>query len=322
MRKIIYIITLLVFCLLPLQTVLSNSDLDAESLMKKNIGNRQDPNRSSSKKYYEITDEKLKNADPQKLLALLAKYNSNKSYSVRRLALLYTVQIANVHPTEDIRKEVTYRLVSALTAPLDPNANLKPDVYKWLLTFTKDDFNESSKEMLHNALAKNMPDPGVMKICGVADMKEELPRLKELITIDEIQYMNDDSIMRKIWPWYNTRGWTARLARARMGVKEDIIKCIELAESEADVNVRVDRILPNIGYVRQPEAIEYLKKYLESDGYIPPPGQSYASLTVHILSVSLSNFPVKQSSSRNYSQEDIDLCRKWMSEQKEWEIIR
>ena len=295
----IYLVIFLGVVLFPLQNVLSNSDLDAESLIKASIRNWQDPNRDSSK-YFEITDEKFRNANPQKLLALLSDYSSDKSYSVRQLALLYTVRIANIHPTVDIRQEVAQRLVRDL---VDPNSNTSSRSYEWLLSFTKDDFNESSKEMLHKALAENRPDSSVLKICGVADMQDELPRLKELITISEIAWNNEDPIMRETFPWYRRKSWVARQARARMGVKEDIIKCIDLVESLADV-------------------IEYLKKYLDSDGYLPPPRESYASRAMHILAESLSNFPVKQSDTRSYTDEEIALCRKWMSEQKQWHIIR
>ena len=317
MRNIkIYMIILPVFFLLPFQLVQSNENIDTESLIKAYIESRQDPNQKPLKY---ITDEQLKDANPQKLLTLLANYDSNESYTVRRLALSFEVNIAKIYPTADIRQEVAQRLVRDL---VDPNSNTSSRSYEWLLSFTKDDFNESSKGLLHKALAENMPDSRVMKICGVADMKDELPRLKELITISEIKYNNEDPIMRKIIPWYQRKGWAARLARARMGVKEDIIRCIDLAESEADVNVRVQRILPGIGYMRQPEAIEYLKKYLESDGRIPFPGQSYASRAVHILAVSLSNFPIKQKETRSYTDEEISVSRKWMSEQKEWQIIK
>jgi hypothetical protein len=54
-------------------------------------------------------------------------------------------------------------------------------------------------------------------------------------------------------------------ARARMGVKEDILRCIDLVESHPDEDYRVTWLLHGLSYVRQPEVINYLQKYLNSD---------------------------------------------------------
>ena len=112
-----------------------------------------------------------------------------------------------------------------------------------------------------------------------------------------------------------------------MGIKDDIDKCIELSESEKDENERVLRILPNIGYIRQPESVKYLNKYLQSDKRLLPTnpgslGESYASRILHIFAESFENFPIQKREQRGYRQDQIDLCRKWMAEQKEWKIIR
>ena len=56
----------------------------------------------------------------------------------------------------------------------------------------------------------------------------KLPQLKEFL-IDEEDYDKNSKYMKI---WYYTTAWTARLARARIGVKEDIEKCISLLESE------------------------------------------------------------------------------------------
>lgn len=106
MKSILNIITILLFSLSPMQIGLANEDMDAESLIKAYIESRQDPNQKPLKY---VTDEQLKNSNPQKLLAFLAIYDSNESYTVRSLALSFEFSIANIHPTEDIRKEATYR---------------------------------------------------------------------------------------------------------------------------------------------------------------------------------------------------------------------
>lgn len=304
-----------------LEAVQGRGQADIEALIRATIEERRIP-AQDVKTEVKITDEHLKTANPQELLALLANYDKDPSSSVRQLAFLYEVRVATLHPRIEIRQEVVNRLVKAL---VEPNSNVSPHPYRWLLSFTEGDFDNSTKEIIRNALAKDSPQASVMRICGVANIKEELPRLERFL-IDEVAYMNDPS-MRHFPKWYYTLGWSARLARARMGVKEDIAKCIELAEAEKDSDERVLRILPDIGYIRQPEAIRYLQKYLESDKRLPSEspdilGEPYASYVMDILIDSLESFPIEKKAGRGYSSDQIKIARKWMSEQSEWKIIR
>lgn len=317
MKRInICIIIVLSFLLFPLQLVLSQEMTDIELTIREKIENSLDPNQTPSKTV-NITDDQLKTVNPQRLLEFLMSYDKNQSFFTRRLALLYEVRLANSHPTTQIRQEVTKRLVEGL---IEKKSSISNNCYEWLLTFKKDDFNKNSKEILRTAIATKNSSSRILLIIGIADIKEILPRLQEL-AIDEKNDRPDPT--RK---WYYKINWAARLAMARMGIKEEITKCIEMAESEQDSDERVKRVLPKIGYIRQPEAIEYLKKYLESSKRLPDidnrPGPTYASRVVHILAESLENFPIKQKDARDYKEEEIALCRKWMSEQKEWKIIR
>ena len=113
-----------------------------------------------------------------------------------------------------------------------------------------------------------------------------------------------------------------------MGVQEDIDRCLELVEGEDDEVERVLRLLDDVGYIRQPAAIKYLRRYLNSEGRLPPqsgpsdPGQKYASFVMSILADCLSNYPVKKDEGHSYKQEEIDLCRQWMAQQTSWKIRR
>lgn len=275
-----------------------------------------------------ITNEQLKEADPNKILEVLLPYENDSEEFVRRVTHRTLVRIANFHPdNKKVRQEVVMRLTESGFNKTDNEAT------GLLMEFNSRDFNQQSKYLIRKALdeAKIQKDtsPSFIRLCGIADMKEELPLLKELL-IDEKNYEGGIGINKSKLNWINwisSTGWNARLARSRMGVKEDIIKCLELAESIEDPDERVLRILPAIGYIRQPEAIEYLKKYLESNKRLPSEtpntkGSLYALRALHILAACLKNFPVEQKESRGYTQEELDLCRKWMSEQKEWQIIR
>jgi hypothetical protein len=96
----------------------------------------------------------------------------------------------------------------------------------------------------------------IILLAGVADLKSELPRLKQFIdehegklkqqheenlaewarTVEKMperrQARFADSLLEQYWQ--SSLVWDALRARARMGVKEDIARCIELVEPHPD----------------------------------------------------------------------------------------
>ncbi|MBN2181412.1 MAG: hypothetical protein JW715_05825 [Sedimentisphaerales bacterium] len=270
-----------------------------------------------------ITDEQLKAADPNKLLDILAPYEEDTESFVRSVTHINIVKIANLHPDNTkVRQEVVRRLTEATY-----NRNDKP-AGRLLMTFTAKDFSEPSKALIRQAM--DNVNTGVVGgslcvwLCGIADLQEEMPRLEKLM-INEVAY-NKDPNMRYAPKWYYTTGWAARLARARMGVKEDIEICVSLIEEEIDKNNNF-QLLDKLGYIRRPEAIKSLKKYLDSDKRLPrinenTPGSPYADYVLDILIDSLENFPIEKKPGRGYRSEQIETARKWMSKQSKWIIRR
>lgn len=288
-----------------------------------------------------ITDEQLKRADPNELLATLAPYAQDTNRSVRSSAYAWLARVATLHPTPVVRQQAVSQLVESVYDQKDGNGA------EWLMQFTAEDFNTGAKDVIRQATSKERIGVLTVRLCGVANMQDQLPRLEALL-IDEVAFVNDPNVrvssaagyedwdphakelqvqLERRFPskWYHTVGWEARLARARMGVKEDIAKCIELAEREENKAERVLTILPQIGYIRQPEGIQYLRTYLESDERLPRLGAirlSYASRVMNILAESLEDYPIKPKPSFNYTDEEIELCRKWMADETNWKIIR
>jgi len=263
-----------------------------------------------------IQGEQLINADPCQILNLLGKYENDPCWIVREQTYRQEVYFAKMRSEPWIKQEVVYRLVKAF---VDPNLELSGQAYTWLLTFTEKDFDNETKLIIRKAMGK--PGKGTVLICGVANIQDELPNLKKLL-VDELEYQK-----RTGEPWWFQLSWYARIARARMGIKEDIKRCINLVESDKTRGIGVLTPLNEIGYIRQPEAIDFLKTYVFSDetiGQVKPtaPGEPVASYVMGILADCLENFPIKKREERGYKQEEIELCRKWMSEQKEWKIIR
>lgn len=198
-----------------------------------------------------------------------------------------------------------------------------------LQQFIAEDFSEESRDILKKLFSRdlegklgNLYDIGsdIFLLIGVADMKSELPVLKDYIEKNSEEFNN--SIREKKF-WYSQTVWKALKARARMGAKEDIQKCIKLVEDEPDEIIRVTRLLKDLSYVRQSEVVEYLNKYLNIDKVIPPQNIDtlpidYALKAAEALENMIKDFP---GPSRKFPF-DVEFCRKWMAEQKEWKIIR
>jgi hypothetical protein len=277
-------------------------------------------NHRENRPFKGLTDQELVTADANDLLRILGAYEDDQAWVVRRLSCWYQYRLAQVHPEAMVREEVVRRLVKASVSGSVKQAN------KWLLTFTANDFNEDSKQLIREALKKEKVNRWHVLLCGVADMKEQLPFLGKLL-IDELEHQAKEQRGEEGFDWYYTTGWAARLARARMGVESDIKKCLELVDTVEDPDRRVVTLLPDIGYIRQPQAIEYLQKYLESEKRLSPvkptvQGELHASRAMHILIASVRDFPVKMMKTRGYRREEIEQARKWMREQKPWNIIR
>jgi hypothetical protein len=186
----------------------------------------------------------------------------------------------------------------------------------------------------------------IVLLVGVADMKSELPQLEQLIQENEgklkeeherylaqgrreIENMSESMrehygyILQKQY-WQKSVVWAALRARARMGVKEDIARCIELVESHPDEDYRVESLLNELSYVRQPEVVDYLHTYLKSDKLEAYKGidvvrSTYAQYAAIALGRMLCGFPWKKDFPPK--PEMIERCREWMAEQKQRNII-
>jgi len=275
-----------------------------------------------------ITDDNIKKADPYRLLTSLEQYIKSENVGVKSLALDFTAKVVELHPSQEIRKEVVERLAVGLISKNEDDRQLRWKYRHLLSEFSQQDFSEVAKEVILKALQEDELNDDVILVCGIAQLKDPLNSLEKLL-FDEVAYSNDPK-MRHHPKWYYTLGWDARLARARMGVKEDIQRCVNLIEKEIDSNKNF-RLLKDLGYIRQPESIESLRKYFLSNLALPPTnpgmeGEPYSKYLMPILEDNLPNFPIKKSKShklgRIYSREEIELCKKWMAKQSKWIIKR
>jgi len=265
-----------------------------------------------------VCDTQIKQGDPNRLLDILKSYTQSENVGVRSIAHNIQARVAKHHPTTEIKQEVVERLVDGLVSKSELDIGLHETTYgKLLLDFREEDFSENAKSKILNALQEENARRPVILISGVAQLMEALPLLKEIMKKREVGF-----------DWYYTRRWAARLARARMGVQADIDKCIKLVETIDNLTRKVMILRSDIAYIRQPEAIEHLKPYFLSDLRLSPTnpnmeGELVAKYLLPTLIDTLANFPIEKKISRGmYTQEEIELCRSWMSRQRQWKIVK
>jgi len=190
-----------------------------------------------------------------------------------------------------------------------------------MLGFLAIDFNEEAKAHIRKRLAteyESLQSQGhcfsdVILLTGVTDDRSQLKLLRRIH--EETLKIKPPEKLGK----YAIRHYYALRARARMGVKEDIRECIRLVESITEEYLRVTS-LEQLAYVRQPEIVEYIKGYLDSDKVASgePYGKDvldypYALEAARVLDKMLVDFPRRA---------NTETQREWMNEQEVWPIRR
>ena len=264
---------------------------------------------------------KLEKQDPHHSLALLKHYIKGKN---GMMAVRYINRVAELHPQAEVREEVAEILVTHFS---DPKVGLR--CYEYLIRgYQAKDFSESSKDIIRQKLHKDLSPVGggTIRLSGVANMQDQLPRLNEVIAE---RTKKIESIKPTEIPWHLTRIWDARLARARMGVKEDIDWCVPKIKEEIDNSLRYSvRLFDDLGYIRQPESVEVLKEYFLSDRKLPPCDgleEPFTHYLMPIMRQNLIGFPELrdiQEKSRWFTQDEIGICKDWVRKQTTFHIRR
>jgi hypothetical protein len=268
-----------------------------------------------------ISDMDIKNADPNSLLSFLTKYQTSNNAGVRSFVYKFEAKAARFHRARAVRCEVVERLVNALVSKEEIDRELQGTYADLLYGFEDEDFNPKAKAAILSALGGDNPRKELIRVSGVAQLREALPRLAGLL-LDEAEFETKwQRIGRK---WYYTAGWNARLARARMGIEGDINKCIQLVDRVQDTHLKIYHLLPAVAYIRQPQAIQYLRGYLNSDIVLKTDcvEEPVAAFVLDLLAESVRDFPIEKKPGRGYGQDEIKQARKWMREQSQWNIIR
>ena len=255
-------------------------------------------------------------AEPERVLAVFHEFEQNPSACKRYYVLTRSWQVLQTHPSPEWHQRLFERLILAIcTETDDNNAAYFYGLVKASLAGVN--FTEETTGWIRQALAAKRPRREVILLAGIANLTDQIPRLAALRMSDEhyAALANEDGVVPAL---LDEVGWNARLALARLGSREDIQFCIDHIEAITDREVLVMARLGDYGYIRQPETIALLQKYLESDEIIveggddvPRTGTSWYAR--RILAEILEGFPATGS---------LAEARAWMRAQTAFKIKR
>jgi hypothetical protein len=257
--------------------------------------------------------KKLVNQSPESLLEQLAPYENDTSPKIRHFTYTLCKKISDIQGDITTRQIVTSKLVNALA---DSSPLVWQHAAKDLLSFHPDDFTEESKQTIHSYLSQDNPKYEIILIVGTANMTQSLPRL--------ISIANDQSNNSPITgKWCGTSGWAAHLSSARLGHTDSTQYCIEKVSSEPNPVIQVTKLLKDMAYIRQKEAILFIKTYLDSNDRLPSlkanvSGTQYAQYAIDLLAECIINIPIERKYVGAYTPSEISNIRQWMNQESNW----
>ena len=131
--------------------------------------------------------------------------------------------------------------------------------------YVKNDFSEDTKQDIKRQFSQVLSEQRrdhyakhIIEVVGVADIRSEFDSLKTLV----------DKVKGPLMPFSKSghkMAFHASKARARMGVKEDIDRCIAIVDAIVNAkdyknNPPLGLLLEHLEYIRQPEVVEYIRQ--------------------------------------------------------------
>jgi len=249
-------------------------------------------------------------------LQLLEKYKKDPSPDVREAALTIYCRIGIRSKDMEVRQRAVDNSVEGI---FDSSTLVREHIAKLLFEFSPEDFSVGAKNRLMAAI-QTKPDYNVVLAVGVANIQEALPILSEIRTneVERIEQLMarqraDSGLYQPRWDVSSLyRG--SLLASGRMGETDAIEEYIHRVENLEELSTRM-YFINLLQYVRQPEVIQFLLKYLDSNEFYGGEGdvvKAYVAVdSAEMLVSMIDGFP-----SREYLEQEeayIARCREWVS---------
>lgn len=200
--------------------------------------------------------------DDAAIVAQAIDLRNDPNRPVKQFGIQLLSAVGRKSDKPDIRKKVVKAFVEGLN-----DQYVYENCARLLKGYQRADFSQESKTGLKQhfdeVISKGSRDRharDIILLIGVADMQTEMDSLQAII--DNVTEPLKITDIRK--PWHR-RAFAALKAKARMGDKNAIQRCISLVDSVSDEDFKVLKLLNDISYIRQPEGIDYIKRFLYSD---------------------------------------------------------
>ncbi len=250
----------------------------------------------------------LHTAPPVDVVRELARYFEDEN-PARRFRALSVAALLGFNSTDTAVRRATAAVLldhaSGANGGKKHNARYAVDS---LVPYRKADFGPTAGDAVAKLVAEADPNPNAILLAGLLEVKAATDDLKKLAG------------QATGAPSFQTVGWTAVAALARMGDTDMAKFCVATVEGEKDP-VQRDRHLWLLAYTRSDAAKKLLVAYLNSDdrlpGVKPGDGHKVALTALTQLAGTVQDFPVKGSLTHTYTAEQLAAARKWVKDQKE-----
>ncbi len=238
--------------------------------------------------------DKIKAEPPAQVLAELRKYLRDPADGARLEVVGLASVVGSKHPQRGVQQQAA-RLVLDVALG-DADYGVRDFALSRLHRFfSHDAFKDDMRRDIHRALQQKNLNGYLVQVAGIAEVRSAAPRLRQLA---------------------NAGSWSAQLALARMGDPMAIRYVIDRVEGSKDEVRRVRSLLDSLAYIRQPEAVEVIIKYLFSDKSTPasPPDVGsvpYSYYAVRLLEEIIEGFPTGIAN----TEAGIVRARQWITQQ-------
>ena len=250
------------------------------------------------------------------ILQSLAPYYSDSVVLVRSKAYNLAKKAGLKATDINIRQNAVVTLTRGCK---DKDSGISGMVSRYLTEYLQSDFNDEAKNNIGNLLEGHPAHfDRIIKLVGFVQLKEKENRLFDILYTD--------SLLSK------SAKWAVHLAIARMGNEAEVAYCVSKVSRYPLNDDVVYELLPDLIYVRQKAAIDYLVTALNEDGKncsSPDPASDDNIICgyriMEYLAPVVKDFPLTVGPSGDIQNvkypEALELARKWFEENKEYGLI-
>jgi hypothetical protein len=291
-----------------------NDDLERSSLLMKEYVRGLEEDVKTTVSFRLI----LNSIPPLTLVKLAQSYESHPSFMVRINMRWFVSKTLLYLPESNINQKDKYTLFVLLV--FDDDLGESGSAYTRLSYISRlEHYDDSMKEMIRQGFREHEKTRERILLVGLAGLTDLIPDLQKIV--DE----NPD-YTKRMDRWVSPQ-WYAHCALARLGVEESIQHCVDMVESVESVDERLIFHMKHIAYIRQPEGIRLIAKYLNMDSREEYVGDDvmrlkHAERALHFLTTTMDDFPVEIRTPGAYWDERIQIAREYMADEANWKIIR